>query len=86
MNVMSCVAAALSAGLSAWTFGVGAACAEPPIPASPLVVASAPTGIGWSWEWDDDDDDWKQTATWECPAGCSITWEDPVVTPGDAGG
>jgi hypothetical protein len=56
--------------------GIGVAGAAPFIPASPPVLVSAPTGIGWSWDWDDDDDDWSQTATWECPAGCSITWED----------
>lgn len=49
-----------------------------PTTSPPVRVAnvSAPAGIGWSWDWDDDDDDWEQTATWECPAGCSITWED----------
>ena len=75
MNVTSFAAAAVSAGLSALTVGMGVAGAEPPVLASPPVLAP-PTGIGWSWEWDDDDDDWSQTATWECPAGCSITWED----------
>jgi hypothetical protein len=39
-------------------------------------MSPPPNGIGWSFDWDDDDDDWSQTATWECPAGCSITWED----------
>ena len=84
MNVTSCVAAAaVSIGLSGVTVGagvtagVGVAGAEPPMPASPRVITvSPPTGIGWNWDWDDDDDDWQQTATWECPAGCSITWED----------
>lgn len=76
MNVTSFVAAAVSAGLSALTVGMGVAGAASAVPASAPVLASPPTGIGWSWDWDDDDDDWNQTATWECPAGCSITWED----------
>ena len=78
MNVTSCIAAAaVSIALSGLTVDTGVASAEPPIPAPPQVITSPPpTGIGWNWEWDDDDDDWEQTATWECPAGCSITWED----------
>ena len=76
MNVTGFVAAAVSAGLSALTVGMGVAGADSAVPASPPVFASPPTGIGWSFEWDDDDDDWNQTATWECRAGCSITWED----------
>jgi hypothetical protein len=61
----------------ALTIDARIAIAEPATP-PPLRVASvpAPAGIGWSWDWDDDDDDWEQTATWECPTGCSITWED----------
>ncbi len=76
MNVTSFAAAAVSAGLSAFTVTIGVAGTDPAVPASPPVLASPPTGIGWSWDWDNDDDDWSQTATWECPAGCSITWED----------
>ena len=78
MNVTGCFAAAVvSIGLSGLTVGAGVAGAEPPIPGHPQAITSTPpTGIGWNWEWDDDDDDWEQTATWECPAGCSITWED----------
>lgn len=50
---------------------------EPHIPGHPQAITSMPpAGIGWNWEWDDDDDDGEQTATWECPAGCSITFED----------
>jgi hypothetical protein len=75
MNVTS-IAAAVSAGLSVFTVSVGVAGAEPAAALSAPVLAPRPAGIGWSWEWDDDDDDWNQTATWECPAGCSITWED----------
>jgi hypothetical protein len=76
MNVRGLAAVAVSAGLSALTLGMGVAGADSAVPASPLVVVSPPTGIGWSFDWDDDDDDWNQTATWECPAGCSITFED----------
>jgi len=76
MNVTTFVAAAVSAGLSAVTIGMGLSGAELAVAASPPVLASPPGGIGFSWDWDDDDDDWNQTATWECPAGCSITWED----------
>jgi hypothetical protein len=76
VKLTSCVAAAVSAGWSASTLGTGVAYAEPPTPAPLPALVSPPTGIGWSWEWDDDDDDWSQTATWECPAGCSVTWED----------
>ena len=78
MNVTGCfAAAAVSIGLSGLTVGAGVAGAEPPIPGHPQAITTTPpTGIGWNWEWDDDDDDWEQTATWECPAGCSITWED----------
>ena len=75
MNVTSFATATVSAGL-AFTVCMGVAGSEPLVPASPPVLASPSTGIGWNWEWDDDDDDWEQTATWECPAGCSITWED----------
>jgi hypothetical protein len=75
MNATRYIAAAASAGLSAFTVWACAS-AEPTASAASPVYASAPTGIGWSWDWDDDDDDWGQTATWECPAGCSITWED----------
>jgi hypothetical protein len=45
-------------------------------PASVLVSAPSPTDISWSWDWDDDDEDWGPTASWDCPAGCSITFED----------
>ena len=45
-------------------------------PGSKVPVSPWPTGISWSRDWDDDDEDWGQTASWECPAGCSITWED----------
>jgi hypothetical protein len=76
MNVTSLAAAAVSTGLSVFTVGVGVAGAQPAAPRSARVLAPRPAGIDWSWEWDDDDDDWNQTATWECPAGCSITWED----------
>jgi hypothetical protein len=76
VKVTSWVAAAVSAGLSALTLGTGVAYAESPIRAPLPALVSPPTGIGWSWEWDDDDDDWSQTASWECPAGCSVTWED----------
>lgn len=76
MTVRIFSAAAVSAALLAWTPGVGAAGAHHAVLVSPPVLASAPTGIGWSFDWDDDDDDWNQTATWECPTGCSITWED----------
>jgi hypothetical protein len=41
-----------------------------------VLASPRPTDIGWSWDWDDDDEDWSQTASWDCPAGCSITWED----------
>jgi hypothetical protein len=68
--------AAVSAGLSGLTFGVGVAGAHPAAAFHLVLTSPAPTGIGWNWEWDDDDDDWSQTATWQCPAGCSITWED----------
>jgi len=78
MKVTSCVAAAVSAGLSALTLSSMGVAYATPNPAPPRVLVSPPTGIGWSWEWDDDDDDWNQTATWECPTGCSITWDDPV--------
>ena len=64
MKVTSCVAAAVSAGLSALTLSMGVAYATP-IPAPPRALVSPPTGIGWSWEWDDDDDDWNQTTTWQ---------------------
>jgi hypothetical protein len=61
--------------------------ASPPVaqlipPAAPVsawsVLASPPrpADISWSWDWDDDDEDWGQTVSWDCPAGCSITWED----------
>lgn len=77
MNVTSYAAAVVCAALSTLTVGVGVAGAEPPVPASPHdLLSPPPNGIGWSFDWDDDDDDWSQTATWECPAGCSITWED----------
>ena len=81
MTVTSFAAAALPAGLAVLTVGMGAAgIAEPVVPASApgLVLASPPslTGISWSWDWDDDDEDWGQTATWDCPATCSITFED----------
>lgn len=76
MKVTSIAAAVVSAGWSAFTVGVGVAGAEPAAAPSPPALAQPPTGIGWSFDWDDDDDDWNQTATWECPAGCSITWED----------
>jgi len=72
VNATRFIAAAVSAGLSAFT----CVSTEPAASAASSVYASPPTGIGWSWDWDDDDDDWGQTATWECPAGCSITWED----------
>jgi hypothetical protein len=77
MNVTSLAAAAVSAGLSIFTVGVCAAGAEPAaLQSAPVLASPRPAGIDWSWDWDDDDDDWSQTATWECPAGCSITWED----------
>jgi hypothetical protein len=76
MNVMNCFATALSAGLSALTISIGVAGAAPSIPTSPPVLGSPATGVGFWWEWDDDDDDWSQVVTWECPADCSITWED----------
>lgn len=91
MNLTSFAAAAVSAGLSALTVGIGVAGAASAVPASPQVapipvaapgssrsvLASRwPTDISWSWDWDDDDEDWGQTATWDCPAGCSITFED----------
>lgn len=78
MNVTRFAAAAVSAGLAALTVWTGVTGSEtlPLVPVSSPVLASPPTGIGWSFEWDDDDDDWSNIATWECPAGCSITWED----------
>jgi hypothetical protein len=92
MNVTSIAAAAVFAGLSALTVGLGVAGADPAVPASPPVASRVPaaapsrpgqslrrrlpTDISWSWDWDDDDEDWSQTASWDCPAGCSITWED----------
>jgi hypothetical protein len=77
MKVTSLAAAAICAALSNLTVGVCVAGAEPVVSQSEPVHASPrPAGIGWSWDWDDDDDDWSQTATWECPAGCSITFED----------
>ena len=45
-------------------------------PAWVPMSAPSPTGISWSWDWDDDDEDWGPTASWDCPAGCSITFED----------
>jgi hypothetical protein len=66
-------AAAVSAGLSALTSDIGIG----GIGSSRSVLASSrPTDIGWYWDWDDDDEDWSQTASWDCPAGCSITFED----------
>ena len=75
MNVTSFAAAAVAAGLSAFTVGICVVGAQPAAPA-PVVASLRPAGIGWSFEWDDDDDDWSQPAYWECPAGCSILWED----------
>ena len=70
-------AAAAAAGFSGLSSGIGAAGADLAATAFPPVLASPwPTDIGWSWDWDDDDEDWSQTASWDCPAGCSITFED----------
>jgi hypothetical protein len=57
------------------TIGIGVASAGPE---SAPVLVSPPAGIGFSWEWgiDDDDDPNQTTATWECPVGCSVVWED----------
>ena len=73
MKTLSCAVAAVCVGMSAVTVGPGVAGGTPSMPSTP-VLASSPTGIGF--EWDDDDDDWSQTVTWECPTGCSITFED----------
>jgi hypothetical protein len=77
MTVTKYVAAGWAIGLAAWTLGGGVAAAVPPhVAAAPTAVVAPPSGIGWSFDWDDDDDDWENPATWECPAGCSIVWED----------
>ena len=84
MNLTSfAAAAAAAAGLPGLTVGIAPA----PAPVAPIsgaapglsrsVLASPwPTDISWSWDWEDDDEDWSQTASWDCPAGCSITFED----------
>ena len=92
MTLAGCAAAAaVSAGLSGLTVGIGVPGAAQAAPASPLVArislpapgspqpalaSPRPTDISWSWDWDDDDEDWSQTVSWDCPAGCSITFED----------
>jgi hypothetical protein len=67
-------------GLTAWALSSGAAVAAPAA-ASPMAVFAPPNGIGFSFEWDDDDDDWDNTATWECPTGCSVVWEEDFLGP-----
>jgi hypothetical protein len=77
MTVRKWVAGACAIGLSVLIPGSGVAEAEPaPVASAPALVVAPPSGIGWSFEWDDDDDDWQNPATWECPTGCSIVWED----------
>ncbi|HNM84792.1 MAG TPA: hypothetical protein PKI77_09730 [Mycobacterium sp.] len=78
MNMPTRVVTFLPAVLSALTIGVGPAAGTPSALAAPPVL-SLPAGVGFTFEWDsdDDDDDWPQTATWECPVGCSIVWDDP---------
>ena len=69
-------AVAVSAGLSGLTVGIAAASEQAPRFSRSVLASPRPTDIGWSWDWDDDDEDWSQTASWDCPAGCSITFED----------
>jgi hypothetical protein len=86
MNVTKRIAAVGSIALSASIFGVGVAGAESlPVPASRAPFFTPDRGIGWSFEWDDDDDDWSNTAYWECPAGCSVTFWDESVDPAAGG-
>jgi hypothetical protein len=81
--------AAVSAALSALTVGMSVGGIDPVVPASaPLalnrilpkspssVPVSRPTGISWSWDWESDDDDWAPSVSWDCPEGCSITFEE----------